>query len=431
MPSVPAVLRPATVASVYRTVRTRLVLSAGRVLPLTDPVWRRIGPPLRVVSPLGWTVLVAAVGAAVLGAELGWIEFRYAAAVGLLLFAASAVLTIGRTVIDVHVAVTPQRVTVGDPSAGHVVVTNRSGRRLLPMALEVPVGGGVARFDLPSLAGKAAHDEVFLVPTQRRGVIPVGPATTVRGDPFGLFRRTVTWTEVVELFVHPVTLPLESLGTGLIRDLEGMTTNDVSMSDLAFHTLRDYAPGDDRRHIHWRSSAKVGAGLPGGKFLVRQFLDTRRSHITVVVDGEVSAYRSEDEFETAISIGASIASRAVRDEMQTTVVAGDQLVDEGAGWVLLDAFARADVVARPLAALALAAVQAAPDTSTAFLVTGPATPFVDLRRAAAHFAPEVSVVAVQIDPGTAASLRTASGITVIRIGALTELAGVLRTLVAR
>ena len=58
------------------------------------------------------------------------------------------------------------------------------------------------------------------------------------------------------------------------------------MSDLAFHALREYQPGDDRRYIHWRSSAKAG------RLLVRQFLDTRRSHVTVIVDPDPEQYRS-------------------------------------------------------------------------------------------------------------------------------------------
>ena len=97
------------------------------------------------------------------------------------------------------------------------------------------------------------------------GVIPVGPATSVRGDPIGLIRRQVSWAEQTEVFVHPRTTRLEPFGSGLLRDLEGRTTEDVSMSDLAFHTLREYVPGDDRRYIHWRSSAKVGSAVPGGK----------------------------------------------------------------------------------------------------------------------------------------------------------------------
>ena len=129
----------------------------------------------------------------------------------------------------------------------------------------------------------------------------------MRGDPLGLVRRTVRWTDVTELFVHPRTVSLESLGAGLLRDLEGETTQDLSMSDLAFHALREYQPGDDRRYIHWRSSAKAG------RLLVRQFLDTRRSHLSVVVDTdpELVRRRRGRRRDRRSRVAASLALRAV------------------------------------------------------------------------------------------------------------------------
>ena len=72
-----------------------------------------------------------------------------------------------------------------------------------------PVGGALRA---AGLTPGNAHEELFVVPTSRRGVIQVGPATTVQGDPLGLMRRTLTWTERTELFVHPRTVALESLG---------------------------------------------------------------------------------------------------------------------------------------------------------------------------------------------------------------------------
>ena len=144
-----------------------------------------------------------------------------------------------------------------------------------PIRLELRVGAAVARFNLPSLASGRQHDELFVIPTSRRAVVEVGPARTVRGDPLGLLRREVAWTGVTELFVHPRIVGLDPLGSGLLRDLEGQSSNDISMSDLAFHTLRDYAAGDDRRYIHWRTSARTG------QLMVRQFVDTRRIHATI------------------------------------------------------------------------------------------------------------------------------------------------------
>src|SRR5690606_18209330 len=112
--------------------------------------------------------------------------------------------------------------------------------RLLPLRMELVVGDGAAEFHVPTLAGGASHEEVFVLPTERRGIIPVGPATAVRGDPLGILRRAVPWTQPIPLFVHPRTVALDHLGAGLLRDLEGQTTNDLSPSDIAFHALREY-----------------------------------------------------------------------------------------------------------------------------------------------------------------------------------------------
>jgi len=44
---------------------------------------------------------------------------------------------------------------------------------------------------------------------------------------------------------------------GRARDLDGPTFDSSPQGSAAFHTLRDYVPGDERRHIHWRSTART------------------------------------------------------------------------------------------------------------------------------------------------------------------------------
>jgi uncharacterized protein (DUF58 family) len=385
---------------------------------------------LGTVTPLGWTVLTSSVGAGLIGRRLGWAELTLASATGLLLLSLCGLLTIGRTRLRVDLTVTPSRVVAGSAATGQVKVTNLASRRLLPLTVELPIGRDAAQLTLPSLPGRGSQQELFGLPAERRGVVPIGPASTVRGDPFGLLRRTVSWTGVTELIIHPTTVPLPPYGSGLVRDLDGQTTNEVSMSDLAFHTLRDYAPGDDRRYIHWRSSAKFGATTPGGKLLVRQFLDTRRSHITVLIDGDPAAYPDPDDYETAISAGASIVSRAVRDEQTASVVAGGHLVPAGTGRALLDALARADFGAGPLTYLAPRAAAAIPETSLLIAITGSAIPFSAVRQALAHFPVEVRRIAIQIAPGQQNGIRTVDALTVLTIGRLAGLATVLAAAVA-
>ena len=218
------------------------------------------------------------------------------------------------------------------------------------------------------------------------------------------------------------------------------------MSDLAFHALREYQPGDDRRYIHWRSSAKAG------RLLVRQFLDTRRSHVTVLVDTDPRSYTGGEDIldewtrqqhghtdplipahsapeipdlETAISVGASIVLRVMRDEQDTTIVCGSHDISRSTPQLTLDVLARVEPAPTDLTALALRAVDLAGDTSILFVVTGPHRPFVELQRAGAQFGPEVRNVIVVVDPGATAGIKRGGGLTILTVTNLADLRRVM------
>ena len=418
--TLPRVQIPTTIT---QTGARLLDLTGDRIRPLaerSEPVWRPVLRTIAWVSALGWTVFVLGLLAWFLASRYEWSELAMIAVACLVLFLACVALAVGHAKVEIRTDVDPTRVTVGDPATGRIEVRNLSGRGMLPLLVELPVGRSAARFTLPSLGSGKSHEELFVVPTERRGVIQVGPATTVHGDPLGLVRRTMEWTEQTELFVHPMTTSLEQLGAGLLRDLEGQVTPDLSMSDLAFHALREYQPGDDRRYIHWRSTAKHG------RLLVRQFLDTRRSHLAIVVDTSPEVYTGEDEaVELAISCAASLAVRSILDEQDTTVVCHDQRISRSTAPLTLDTFARAGVGPIDVFAACGDASNLAPDASVAILVTGSHRPFIQVQRALAQFEVEVIKVALVIDPDAQVGVRSAGGLTILTVRELADLRRVL------
>src|SRR6185312_14429343 len=242
------------------------------------PAWQRISgwtaqrlePATEVVSPLGWLLSAVVLVLAVLGGVFGWQEAKVAALMGALLLLLAIAFILGRSVYRVSLDLNRTRVAVGDRAVGGMDVQNASPKTLLPVSMELPVGASTAFFRIPRLAPQATHDELFTIPTHRRAVIQVGPVRSIRQDPFGLLRRQVKWTEAQDLFVHPRTTALGATSSGFIRDLEGQPTRDLSSSDVSFHALRDYVPGDDRRHIHWKTTARTN------ELMVRQFEETRR-----------------------------------------------------------------------------------------------------------------------------------------------------------
>ncbi len=387
---------------------------------------KRITQALEVVRPIGWLLLVIGLGTGVVAEVAQWRELAVLSVACLALLVLALPFLLGRTSVAVDLRLQPERVAAGESVAAGVAVTNRASARLVPTTLEVPVGSAIHRYGISSLAPGATHEESFTIRTERRGVIPVGPAMTRRGDPVGVFSRDVVWTPVREVLVRPHLVPMESLGAGLLRDLEGVSTDAVSQSDLAFHALREYVPGDDLRHIHWRSSAKVMASTGESALLVRQYLDTRRSHATIVVDDRLASWGDPEDFETAMAVAASIAVRAVLDEFDVSFVCGSHASSGSDGHLALDAVCRADFGPRGVVESGRQASMLAPDTSLAFFVGGSATEFTDLLRAAAAFPPEVRRFGIVVEPDGTSRVTDTGGLPVLHLAAKEDLGGLLR-----
>lgn len=397
--------------------------------------WRRVAA---VVEPLGWAVVAVVVVALTVGYVAAWTELVLIGWTGVIVLLVAAAFLVGRSRHEATLSIPVGRVVVGDQAAIHLTVVNPTRHRLGRVRVEVPVGEGVADFPIPGLAVGARFEDTFVMTGTRRGVVPIGPVRTIRADPIGIVRRERRWDDRVDLFVHPRTISIPSISTGFVRDLEGIPTSELTASDLSFHSLREYVAGDERRAIHWKSTARTG------QYMVRQFEESRRSHLMVVLALHPDEFATEDEFEMAVSVAGSLGTRAISDGRDVSVVAS--AVEVGSPGVprrrtapavahlaslsptrLLDDLCRVDPAPGTLriADVVRIASERVAGVSLAFLVCGSTATATSLMAAAATLPPGVEVIAVVCDPEIVPSMRRVGDLTVLTIGFLEDLSASL------
>lgn len=351
-------------------------------------------------------------------------EFRIVAIMCGVLLALALLLMLAPVKVSGRLELQPTHTVAGEAGHGVVHATCRWPWRLNRPLVVVPVdpqlhgpAGPVIEFRAPVLRRSVEQPIAFEVPAQARGVRRLGPAGIRRTDPLGCFSRRTSWTSSAELWVRPAVAHVASLGQGWIRDLEGVPSDVISMSDLSFHALREYVRGDDLRHVHWRSSARTG------QLHVRQYHDTRRSHVVVIVDDRSDRYPAEADYELALSAAASVVVRAALDESDLTFASGAELMFATATEVL-DALCLAERGATDLVDLARLTAARAHDASQVIVVCGEGTAADDLAGARAAFSSDVRFLGIRIAPGSG---REAEDL--IRVAALADLPGALAALV--
>jgi uncharacterized protein (DUF58 family) len=394
-------------------------------------VWLR-----ETVTPLGWFLLglVACSMAAAIG--LGWVEAWVVTIGAGLLLLVSVPFLLGGTTMDVELILDRDRVVAGNDVGARLAISNRSQRIALPGVIDVPVGDGLVEAHVPLLLGSAVHVEELVIGAHRRGVITVGPMTIARGDPIGILRREVSWPQVEQIHVHPVTVRLPSTSAGYVKDIDGTPSKQIVDSDLAFHAIRDYQPGDSHRHVHWKATAKTGT------LMIRQFEESRRSRLGIILDVDPAGYVDEDEFELGVSVAASLGLQGVRDGRDvlmataspraasardaSTSVRTLPTLTPGA---LMDGTSTIDQdpSAPRIEHVVSLTTQSFSDLSIVFVITGGLVPLTRVRRAAFGVPPGVTAVVVRAESGAEPKSQQVGGFSIMTVGVL----GDLRHLVAR
>ncbi|ALX66261.1 DUF58 domain-containing protein [Microbacterium sp. XT11] len=370
------------------------------------------------IRPLAWVLMALAVAFWILGQTAGWAEFTIAAVVVAITVAVCALFLVGRTAYDVSLDLARTRVVVGERAVGALTLANRGTRAILPSRVVLPVGSGRGEFGIQRLAPGEEAEELFAIPTHKRGVVKVGPVSVVRGDPLGLFERAHRRDDPVDLFVHPKTVLFDGQSLGYLRDLEGLPAADLSRDDVSFHALLEYQPGDDLRHVHWKSTARTGT------MMVRQYEETRRSHFVIGLSRSSGDYATDDDFELGISIAGSIGLRAIRDSQRVDVRVQGRALAAGTGKQLLDSLAAIEH-SRPrdggIGDLAGVVARTMPLASVVVLVCGSRVGADDLRLACSRLPFGARVIAVVADRSAAApALRRIGDADVVTIGSLEQ-----------
>ncbi len=172
----------------------------------------------------------------------------------------------------------------------------------------------------------------------RRGQYRLDGFRVATKFPFGLFRKSRDVEEIGDVLVYPAI-------TAMPRPApQARQVGDAMAERLGrrgeFFGLREWREGDDRRDVHWRSTARTG------RTMVREYEDELTRRAVVVLDNalpdDVLAAANADDvepadqelldaFERAVSLAASLASAYLEAGWSVQLVARGEDVAMGAG----------------------------------------------------------------------------------------------------
>ncbi len=138
---------------------------------------------------------------------------------------------------------------------------------------------------------------------ERRGIYPVTGFEVRTTFPFGFFSRGREIKASGSIVVYPRLRDVAQLLL-LHPDLDGSQEQNRRGTGGSLYNIRGYQPGDDARHVHWRSTAKTD------RLMVRDFSAEEDQPVSIAFSTylPVVSTATRSAFETAVSYVASLCS---------------------------------------------------------------------------------------------------------------------------
>jgi uncharacterized protein (DUF58 family) len=412
-----------------------------------------------VLTAAGWFAIALVALWWPLGSSLRWVEFAIAGFVALLLLLFALPFLIGGQNYSVHFepdSTADIRLTTGETFETTVLVENASSRLEMPGQLESSFGEEHLVIRVPLLGAFGTYRHELRRPNMKRGKLVLS-WRSIRKDPLSLVRREVPFdiggaNQDKTVWVHPKIAKVGSPLRGILKDLEGNPSAQLVDSDTSFHAIREYRAGDSSRHIHWATTARIGKI---GEFMVRQFEETRRSRVVLMLAAHMDEYSKtpsgkelNEEFELAVSSLGSIGYQALRDGRTVTAVMGRAKsgeanhVGRGASkaalkelksvskFKLLDSLSEVQLSTkssqRALKEVSLRVGQTYHDVSLVVIFCGSTVTDKQLRAIRQNLPKGIGVLAVVADPKGTPSMRTIDKMKVATITSLGEVGSAIK-----
>jgi uncharacterized protein (DUF58 family) len=265
------------------------------------------------------------------------------------------------------------------------------GEEICPLA---PVGERTQSFFVPGLPPRAKLTLNYETTCARRGWFEFPAVALSTRAPFGFFSARREVLAPTGVLVFPEYRDLERLAL-FDRTPAAQNTFTRLGAGGEFVGVREYRPGDSPRHVHWRSTARIG------QLIVKEFASETEPGLTIALDLRAASVAGSGEatsLELAIKVAATLARYAHQRELPVSLAVNSRAWPVPPGplswWGLMNALARvqaageesfADCLRGLRATSFVAAILPSPDE-------GAIAPLVELKRLG------LGVLAVVIDP---------------------------------
>lgn len=223
----------------------------------------------------------------------------------------------------------PGRIFAQQPFLMEISVENNK-RRLASYSIEIEDLVGGKPLDKkcyflkipPRKNQKTSYRHTFV----RRGLYQFDGFRVATRFPFALFNKRREADQSQEVVVFPAVYELPP-PTPTARHHGDTLVSRVGRTG-EFFGLREYRDGDDRRAIHWRSSARTG------RLLVREYEEEAERRTTIIVDNALPRNADEDaveSLESTLSLAASLAMSYLKRGYAIRLVCRGAMLRYGVG----------------------------------------------------------------------------------------------------